>query len=294
MNADLKTRSDDLELLLCVIDAGGFSAAADVLDIQVARVSRAVSRIEKQLGVAILIRTTRRIELTDEGRQFVNTIRKALQAMQSAENDIITRGELPAGKLRINAASPFIYHQLIPLIQPFKLAYPDIELELRSNEGFIDLIENRTDVAIRIGKLADSTLHARSLGTSPLYVVAAPEYIAKRGVPKQPSEQSKASAQPGNSVECLAQRGLLHQQLLEAVEGCQGRGALSPRQRARFKIVAQERKEDLLRQRQDCKADVDVALQGQSKAAVREGQLGVGPTQAATRHRRPRRGRGGG
>ncbi len=68
MNADLKTRSDDLELLLCVIDAGGFSAAADVLDIQVARVSRAVSRIEKQLGVAILIRTTRRIELTDEGR----------------------------------------------------------------------------------------------------------------------------------------------------------------------------------------------------------------------------------
>ena len=186
MNVDLKTRSDDLELLLCVIDAGGFSAAADVLDIQVARVSRAVSRIEKQLGVAILTRTTRRIELTDEGRQFVNSIRIALQSMQSAENDIITHGELPAGKLRINAASPFIFHQLIPLIQAFKLAYPDIELELRSNEGFIDLIENRTDVAIRIGKLADSTLHARALGTSPLYVVAAPEYLVKRGIPKQP------------------------------------------------------------------------------------------------------------
>ncbi|MBU2880782.1 LysR family transcriptional regulator [Psychrosphaera sp. B3R10] len=188
MALDLKTRSDDLEVLLCVVDSGGFSAAADVLDIQVARVSRAVSKIEKQLGVSILTRTTRRIELTEEGRKFVNTIRAALLSIQTAENEIISRGELPAGKLRINAASPFIFHQLIPLIHPFKLAYPDIELELRSNEAFIDLIEKRTDVAIRIGKLEDSTLHAKALGNSPLYIVASPEYIAKRGLAKHPKD----------------------------------------------------------------------------------------------------------
>ncbi|WP_133470127.1 LysR family transcriptional regulator [Paraglaciecola marina] len=184
----MKTRSDDLELLLCVVDSGGFSAAADVLNIQVARVSRAVSKIERQLGVNILTRTTRRTELTDEGRKFVNSVRSALQSIQVAEDDIITRGALPAGRLRINAASPFIFHQLIPLIQPFKLTYPDIELELRSNEGFIDLIENRTDVAIRIGKLEDSTLHAKVLGRSPLYIVASPEYIARRGMARLPQD----------------------------------------------------------------------------------------------------------
>ncbi|KHT65125.1 LysR family transcriptional regulator [Photobacterium gaetbulicola] len=182
------TRSDDLEILLTVVDSGGFSAAAEALDIQVARVSRAVSKVEKQLGVSILNRTTRRVELTDEGRQFIETVRVGLQHIQQAEEDIMQRGELPKGRLRVDAASPFVFHQLIPLIQPFKEEYPEIELELTSNEGFVDLLEKRTDVAIRIGKLEDSTLHARPLGRSPLYIVAAPEYLAKRGIPKQVNE----------------------------------------------------------------------------------------------------------
>ncbi|PSW10771.1 LysR family transcriptional regulator [Photobacterium rosenbergii] len=182
------TRSDDLEILLTVVDSGGFSAAAEALDIQVARVSRAVSKVEKQLGVSILNRTTRRVELTDEGRQFIEAVRTGLQHIQQAEEDIMQRGELPKGRLRVDAASPFVFHQLVPLIQPFKVAYPEIELELTSNEGFVDLLEKRTDVAIRIGKLDDSTLHARPLGRSPLYIVAAPEYLAKRGIPKQVNE----------------------------------------------------------------------------------------------------------
>ncbi len=184
------TRSDDLEILLTVIDSGGFSAAADSLDIQVARVSRAVSKVEKQLGVTILNRTTRRIELTDEGRQFVESVRLGLLHIHQAEEQLISRGELPAGRLRIDAASPFIFHQLVPLIQSFKQAFPDIQLEITSNEGFVDLLEKRTDLAIRIGKLNDSTLHARPLGESLLYMVASPEYLAKRGVPKNASDLS--------------------------------------------------------------------------------------------------------
>ncbi|PSW21860.1 LysR family transcriptional regulator [Photobacterium sanctipauli] len=182
------TRSDDLEILLAVIDSGGFSAAAEALDIQVARVSRAVSKIEKQLGVTILNRTTRRTELTDEGRMFVESVRVGLQHIQLAEEEIVSRGELPKGRLRVDAASPFVFHQLVPLVGAFKQAYPDIELELTSNEGFVDLLEKRTDVAIRIGKLTDSTLHARPLGESALYLVAAPEYLAKRGLPQKPDE----------------------------------------------------------------------------------------------------------
>ncbi|WP_372385629.1 LysR substrate-binding domain-containing protein [Vibrio sp. BS-M-Sm-2] len=184
------TRSDDLEMVLTVVDAGGFSAAAEALDVQVAKVSRSVSKVESQLGVSIFNRTTRRVELTEEGRQFIDSVRVGLQMIQSAEEEIVSRGELPKGRLRVDAASPFVFHQLVPLVQSFKEAYPDIELELTSNEGFVDLLEKRTDVAIRIGKLSDSTLHARPLGKSLLHIVASPDYLAKRGLPTKPEDLS--------------------------------------------------------------------------------------------------------
>ncbi|WP_220718053.1 LysR family transcriptional regulator [Agarivorans litoreus] len=180
---NLKNRSDDLEILLAVVDSGGFSAAADALDIQVAKVSRAVSKIEKQLGITILNRTTRRVVQTDEGRQFIEAVRIGLSQIQQAEEDIISKGELPQGRLRVDAASPFVIHQLVPLINEFKLAFPNIELELNTNDGFVDLLEKKTDLAIRIGTLADSTLHARPIGVSNLYIVASPAYLDKRGAP---------------------------------------------------------------------------------------------------------------
>ena len=182
------TRSDDLDILLMVVDSGGFSAAAEAMDIQVARVSRAVNKIEQQLGVTILNRTTRRVALTDEGRQFVESVRVGLLQLQRAEDELVSRGELPQGRLRIDAASPFLFHQLVPLVKEFRIAYPDIQLELTSNEGYVDLLEKRTDVAIRIGKLEDSTLHVRPLGKSLLNVVAAPDYLASRGTPQTVSE----------------------------------------------------------------------------------------------------------
>jgi DNA-binding transcriptional LysR family regulator len=180
----MQTRSDDLSILLAVIDNGGFSAAADMLDIQVARVSRSVSKIEKQLGVSILNRTTRRLELTDEGKQFINSVRLGLLQLQQAEEDIVSRGDLPKGRLRVDAASPFVFHQLIPLIKGFLQTYPDIQLELTSNEGIIDLLEKKTDLAIRIGRLVDSTLYARPLGKSVLHIVAAPSYLSTQGIPQ--------------------------------------------------------------------------------------------------------------
>lgn len=177
------TRSDELEILIAVADCGGFSAAADILNMQVAKVSRVVSKIEKKLAVTIFNRTTRRVELTDEGRLFIESVRIGLLHLQKAEQDLVVRGELPAGRLRVDAASPFMFHQLVPLINAFKQSYPDIELDLTSNEGIVDLLEKKTDLAIRIGQLSDSTLHARLLGRSLLYIVASPEYLARRGVP---------------------------------------------------------------------------------------------------------------
>ncbi|MCG6451091.1 LysR family transcriptional regulator, partial [Vibrio parahaemolyticus] len=111
------TRSDDLEILITVVDSGSFSQAAEVMDVQVAKVSRAVSRLEQQLSITILNRTTRRLELTEEGKRFVESVRAGLQQLRQAEEDIVSRGELPKGKLRVDAASPFMLHQLAPLVR---------------------------------------------------------------------------------------------------------------------------------------------------------------------------------
>ncbi len=202
---NLKTRSDDLELLLAVIEFGGFSAAADALNIQVARISRSVSKIENALNTTILNRTTRRVMLTDTGKKFIDSVSLGLQHIQRAEADIIAIGKMPQGKLRVDAASPFIFHQLTPHISSFLKAYPEIEIELNSNEGIIDLIEKRTDVAIRIGKLEDSTLYARTLGRSPLFIVASPEYIAQNGEPKTLNELKRHNLIGFSNIKSLNQ-----------------------------------------------------------------------------------------
>ncbi len=177
------SRTEDLEILLTVMDCGGFSAAARQLDIQVARVSRAVSRLESELNVTLMNRTTRRFQLTEEGKLFINRVREGLQHLAAAEESLKQAQEKPVGRLRVDAASPFVLHQLVPLITGFSERYPGIQLELLANETIIDLIERRTDIAIRIGDLEDSNLHARLLGRTPLHIVASPDYLAKRGTP---------------------------------------------------------------------------------------------------------------
>ncbi|MAC48323.1 MAG: LysR family transcriptional regulator [Oceanospirillum sp.] len=182
------SRTKDLEILLTVVDCGGFSAAARQLDIQVARVSRAVSRLENELNVTLMNRTTRRFQLTEEGELFINRVREGLQHLTAAEESLKQTQEKPVGRLRVDAASPFILHQLVPLVAGFNATFPDIQLELLANETIIDLIERRTDIAIRIGDLEDSNLHARLLGRTPLHIVASQEYLANKGTPRSAEE----------------------------------------------------------------------------------------------------------
>lgn len=179
----IRSKTEDLEILLAVADHGGFSAAANALDIQVAKVSRAVARLEQEHACSLFTRTTRKVTLTQEGEQFISAIRLALTNIASAELALSEQKVRPSGRLRVDAASPFVLHQLVPLVKAFHHAYPDIELELVSNDNIIDLIEKRTDLAIRIGGLTDSGLHARLLGRSKLHLVATPEYLQKNGEP---------------------------------------------------------------------------------------------------------------
>ncbi|MEQ2353827.1 LysR substrate-binding domain-containing protein [Pseudoalteromonas piscicida] len=175
----VSSKTEDLEAFICVVDTGSFSAAANLMDEQVAKVSRAVTRLEKSLCVTLFNRTTRRIELTEEGELFLRHARQALNTIEQGEEALRLLRFSPAGKLRVDAASPFVFHQLTPILKGFNEAFPDITLEITSHDSIIDLLEHKTDIAIRIGDLADSNLHARLLGRSKLHLVASPDYLSK-------------------------------------------------------------------------------------------------------------------
>ncbi|MGK0525141.1 MAG: DNA-binding transcriptional LysR family regulator [Pseudomonadales bacterium] len=177
----MKSRSDDLFFLLSVVDSGSFSGAAEQLEVSVTRVSRAVTRLEQSLNTTLLNRTTRKVGLTEEGRLFVEKVRGGLAALDDAEEQLAIRKQRPAGRLRVDAANPFLLHQIVPHVREFRAAYPDIELELTASDAIVDLLERRIDIAIRIGALDDSTLHARAVGRSPLSVVASPDYLERKG-----------------------------------------------------------------------------------------------------------------
>ena len=179
----MKTNSDELELFVTVVDAGSLRQAAENLGVDNAVVSRRLKRLEEKLATTLLNRTTRRLSLTEEGQWFYQEAVTVLNQMAQAEAVLIARKAEPEGILRVDAATPFILHQLIPLISEFRYRYPRIELHLESSDGFINLLERRVDVAIRIGELTDSGLRAMPLGSSRLRLLAAPDYLARYGIP---------------------------------------------------------------------------------------------------------------
>jgi DNA-binding transcriptional LysR family regulator len=180
----MKTTLEELLAFRTVVDAGSVTAAADQLGQTVSGISRALKRLEDKLDTSLLSRTTRRLSLTDEGQAFLVRARAILSAVDEAEEQVAARRHQPAGRLRINAASPFMLHVVAPMAADFRSRYPQIELELNTNDLVIDLLEEDTDVAIRIGPLRDSTLRARALGASSLRVLASPAYLKAQGRPR--------------------------------------------------------------------------------------------------------------
>ncbi|WP_165673217.1 LysR family transcriptional regulator [Metapseudomonas otitidis] len=181
----MKATSDELLHFVAVVDCGSISAAAEQLHLTPSAISRSLARLEDKLATTLLNRTTRRMELTEEGRFFLDQARDILQRMDSLEERLALRRQRPAGRLRVNAASPFMLHAVVPHVGAFRALYPDIQLELNTNDQIIDLLEQHTDVAIRIGPLGDSSLHARPLGASHLHLLASPDYLARHGRPER-------------------------------------------------------------------------------------------------------------
>ncbi len=184
----MKTTLDELQALVAVVDTGSITAASEALGLTVSATSRTLGRLEQKLQTTLLRRTTRRLELTEEGAAFLQHARAILASVDEAEEQMAARRMRPAGRLRVDAATPFMLHVLVPLLEGFRARYPEVALELNSNEGIVDLIEKRTDVAFRIGVLKDSTLHARPVGTSRVRVLASPAYLKRHGTPATPGQ----------------------------------------------------------------------------------------------------------
>ncbi|MDB5848552.1 MAG: LysR family transcriptional regulator [Rhodoferax sp.] len=180
----MKITLEELTAFTAVVDTGSITAAAAQLGQTTSGVSRALGRLEEKLATTLLQRTTRRTELTEEGNTFLAQARKILAAVDDAEEQMAVRRQQPAGRLRVNAAVPYMLHVVVPLVADFRAQYPAIALELNSSDEIIDLLEHRTDIAIRIGALQDSTLHARPLGSNGLRLLASPAYLKAHGRPK--------------------------------------------------------------------------------------------------------------
>src|SRR5256885_10044946 len=180
-------RSAEMEVFVRVVDLGGFTAAAKSFRMTLSGVSTLVSRLEARLGTRLVNRTTRKLQLTEEGQAFYQRALRILGEIEEAEREAGS-GAAPRGHLMVNSNIPFGMQHVMPLLPRFFAKHPDITLDIVLTDTVIDLMQERADVAIRVGPLGASRLVARKLGTSRMAVVAAPSYHARFGEPKTPAE----------------------------------------------------------------------------------------------------------
>lgn len=179
-------RSGELEVFLRVVQEGSFSAAARSLELMPSTISKLIARLEERLGARLFVRTTRALTLTEEGESYHRAALRIVQDLNDAEQ-AVAAGAV-RGRLRISASIPFGSMYVAPAIPGFLAQHPELTIDLSLTDDVIDLLAQRTDIAIRVGTLTDSALHAKRLGQSRRVICAAPSYLARRGIPSTPDE----------------------------------------------------------------------------------------------------------
>ena len=171
-----------------VVEAGGFSAAADEMGLPKSTISRRVSRLEKRLGVRLLERTPRRMRLTEAGQAYFDQVAPPIARLREAEMAAEEQQDTPRGTLRLTAPTDFGYAFLAPILAGFVRRYPDIQVEVELTGRVVDMIREGFDVAIRGGELADSSLVARRLGRADFWLFASPAFLEEHGTPERPAD----------------------------------------------------------------------------------------------------------
>ena len=179
---------EDLQAFVAVVEAGSFTAAAERLDSAKSAVSRLISALEERLGVQLLRRTTRVLNLTETGRSFYEHAARILSDLEEAEAAVQQEHAELRGKIRLALPLSFGVRHMCTPIAAFSRLHPKVEFDLNLNDRRIDLIEEGVDLALRIGRLEDSSLIARRLFDARAVVCASPHYLSAHGEPQSPAE----------------------------------------------------------------------------------------------------------
>ncbi|HDL8283480.1 TPA: HTH-type transcriptional activator AaeR [Yersinia enterocolitica] len=199
-----------------VVECGSFTGAARQLAMSVSSISQTVSKLESELNVKLLNRSTRRIGLTEAGRIYYQGCRRMLQEVQEVHEQLYAFNNTPTGTLRIGCSSTMAQNVLATMTAEMLKEYPGLSVNLVTGIPAPDLIADGLDVVIRVGALQDSGLFSRHLGSMPMVVCAAKSYLAQHGTPEKPSDMTnfswlEYSVRPDSNFELIAPEGITTQ-----------------------------------------------------------------------------------
>lgn len=181
-------RFDAMQAFARVVEAGSFTRAADTLHMSKTSVTQLVQQLEARLRVKLLNRTTRRVALTADGAAYYERVVRLLADMDDAETSLSSASASPRGRLRVDVPSPLASMILVPALPEFHARHPDIQIDMGVSDRIVDVIGENVDCVVRGGELRDQSLMARRVGDLRLGVYAAPDYLARLGVPAHPRE----------------------------------------------------------------------------------------------------------
>jgi DNA-binding transcriptional LysR family regulator len=177
-----------MQAFVAVVEAEGFSEAARRLGVSKALISKQVSQLEDHLDVRLLHRTTRQVRATSVGQAYFEQSRLLLAELDDLDDAVQTNNANPKGELRVTAPITFAELHLMPVVSEFSRRFPEVKLNVVLTDRYVDLVEERIDVAIRVGTLTDSSLVARKLGDTSMVVCASTEFLVQHGEPTLPQQ----------------------------------------------------------------------------------------------------------
>lgn len=176
---------------MAVMETGSFTAAAERLGTSSGQASKLVSRLESELGVRLLSRTTRAVKPTEAGQAYFDRLRPLLEEFDNLDASIRDVSIAPRGRLRLTAPLTFGTLEIAPALNKFALQFPDIELDVSFSDRVVNLVDEGFDLAVRVGRPDDSSMIARKLCDVRIVVVASPSYLKRRGEPATPEDLSR-------------------------------------------------------------------------------------------------------
>lgn len=177
-----------MSMLLAVVDNGSFSAAGRKLHVPVATLTRKVSELEVLVGARLLIRTTRKLTLTDAGIGYVASARRIVEQVEEAGREAAGEFIVPKGELVVSASITFGRLHVLPVVVAFLAEFPEINIRLLLSDRNVDLVDDRVDLAVRIGELSNSEMIATRIGSMRTVVCASPSLLKLHGTPKKPED----------------------------------------------------------------------------------------------------------